>query len=257
MIAAIIYFQSGEGFNGRLIVWNVDQLIIRLDVVTGVYTPLSWSGDSQFIAIGSIYNPGELNVYNVQNQQVVNTFDHTTDIYDIRWHPTNINQLGVGGLDRVFIINPFTSQEIMSLSNVSHQLTFSPDGSKLAATGKTQPAVFIFDTSTWTQVASAPENMGYNEKALSWVADGLIVVSATLTVTKWNPITQQQLANFSLASEVSTFYFWKPDGSRLFLFGNYPDETIRVADANTGQVLVEYPPSSTQSIPSLHPGQRR
>jgi WD40 repeat protein len=134
----------------------------------------------------------------------------------------------VAGEVRVFSTS--TGAEIVKHPYPVGQLTFSPDGKRLAKVAKL--GIEVFDASTGELITTLKGEVG-NVTSLVFSPDGRQIASsntdAKLNVRTWDVETGRELRTFYGNRKVTCLAF-SPDGQRLAAAGG---ETVRVWDAGT------------------------
>ena len=210
---------------------------------------VSWSPDGKRLAAGSLvkgnaeFGKSHLVIWDTSTWKSV--FEQTGDddtldsIYgDIAWSPdsrllaSSISGMGV-------LVHDIQTGNIVSRQDTlsSYALSWSPDGSRLVATGDLASSIRRWKVSTDEAVRLFDQRAG-GFLQIAWSPDGKRIASGNFEgkVCFWTAITNRcdgfikahQNAVFSLA--------WSPDGSQLATGGGI----IRIWDANTGQLVKSF-----------------
>ncbi len=214
---------------------------------------VAWSPDEKKLAAGGIvmgsseFGKSHLIAWDTSAWQIIfeqTGQDETLDsIYgDIAWSPDNrslaesINGTGVLVHD-IQTGKTISHQEMLS----SYEISWSPDGSRLVATGDLAYGIRRWKVSTDESVRLFDQRASSSMK-IAWSPDGKRIASghAQGAVCFWTAATNK-CDGFIQAHRNAVFSLvWSPDGNRLATGGG----VIRIWDSQTGKLLTSFGPNN-------------
>ena len=228
---------------------NSDKYLQTLSKEESFYL-VDWSPDGKKLAAGSLvsgnsgFGKAHLTVWDTSTWEI--GFEQTGDddtldaVYgDIAWSPdslslaTNLNWMGV----RVYDIE--TAQIISRQDTLSpHSIAWSPDGTRLVATGDLASGIRRWKVSTDEAVRLFDQRTG-SSMQIAWSPDGERIASgqAEGTVCFWTVATNKCDGFIRRAHQNAVFSLsWSPDGGQLATGGGI----IRIWDTNTGKLVKSF-----------------
>jgi WD40 repeat protein len=208
---------------------------------------VQWSPDGKKLAAGSLvlgssgFGKTHLTVWDTTTWKIV--FEQTGDddtldaVYgDIAWSPnsrslaTNLNWMGV------LVYEVETGKVISRQETLSpHSIAWSPDGSRLVATGDLASGIRRWVVGTDQAVRLFDQRTG-SSMVIAWSPDGKRIASgqAEGTVCFWTVATNKCDGLIKRAHQNAVFSLsWSPDGNQLATGGGI----IRIWDSNTGKLI--------------------
>ena len=211
------------------------------------YETVDWNPNGDYIALGT--GLGQVFILNAQTGQQVASIDLPlkTSVTVVRWSP-NGRYIGIGIAfnTNIYIWDSNANQITSTLSDgntspqtSTNELSWSPDGSKIAVAQKCDSQ--IYEIRIW-DVASEQIEITFEQgenllNAIAWSADGTMIAVENQDslieireTTSWNPITT--LVCHQGVMSVS----WQPNGTKIATVGSN-DETVRICDTATGELI--------------------
>ncbi len=216
---------------------------------TESYYLVDWSPDGKKLAAGGLlpgnseFSKSHLVVWNISTWDVV--FEQTSDdaifdsIYgDIAWSPDSHSLAdSINGMS--VLVHDIQTGKVISKQETlsSHSISWSPDGTRLVATGDLASSIRRWKVSTDESVRLFDERIGGFMK-VAWSPDGKRIASGSYEgkVCFWTASTNKcdgfikahQNAVFSLA--------WSADGNQLATGGG----VIRIWDTQNGKTIKSF-----------------
>jgi WD40 repeat protein len=216
---------------------------------------VDWSPDGKKLAAGGLvmasseFGKSHLIVWDIPAGQTLfeqtGSDDTLTSIYgDIAWSPDSrsladsINGMGV-------LVHNVQSGELISSQETlaAHSIAWSPNGTRLVATGDLASAIRRWKVSTDESVRLFDERAGSFFR-IAWSPDGSRIASGSAegAVCLWTTATNKCDGFIKKAHQHEVFSLvWSPDGSQLATGGG----VIRIWDSSTGKVIRSFGMSDT------------
>lgn len=214
-----------------------------------------WSPDGKKLSAGGLLmasseiGRSHLIVWDASAWQII--FEQTgkddtlTSIYgDIAWSPDSrsladsINGMGV-------LVHNIQSGEVISSQETlaAHSISWSPNGTRLVATGDLASAIRRWKVSTDQSVRLFDERAG-SFMQIEWSPEGSRIASGSAegAVCIWTAVTNKCDGFIQKAHQHTVFSLaWSPDGSQLATGGG----VVRIWDSYTGKVIRSFGMSDT------------
>jgi len=211
---------------------------------------VDWSPDGTRLAAGSLvlgnveFGKSHLVVWDTSTWEIVfeklGDDDSWDSIYgDLAWSPdgqslaSSVNGMGVLVYD-IQTGKVISQQETLS----SHSISWSPDGSRLVATGDLASGIRRWKVSTDEAVRLFDQQVG-SFMQIAWSPDGERIASGSAegSVCFWTAATNKCDGVIVKAHQNSVFSLvWSSDGNQLATGGGI----IRIWDSNTGQLVKSF-----------------
>lgn len=211
---------------------------------------IDWSPDGTKLAAGSLvignteFSKSRLVVWDTSTWEIVFEQIGAEDLWDsmygdIAWSPdsqslaNSINGMGVLVYD-IQTGKVISKQETLS----SHSISWSPDGSRLVATGDLASGIRRWKVSTDEAVRLFDQQIG-SFMQIAWSPDGKRIASGSVegAVCFWTAATNKCDGVIIKAHRNSVFSLdWSSDGSQLATGGGI----IRIWDSNTGKLIKSF-----------------
>jgi WD40 repeat protein len=234
--------------------------LLRPYALTQLTRVVSWSPDSQKLAVGGTYG---IKLYSADLQNSTNFQTNAGNVTAIAWKRDG-SKLASGGLDKTVKIWEVSSgnllQSMQGHTGAVWGVSWDITGNKLAS-ASLDGTVRIWDSNNGNQVAilQNPAQVW----AVVWSPDGSKIASAggnpddnTSTFVKiWDALTFQAIPtiNFEgLPSPTVVSLAWSPDGAKLAAAAGF----ARVWNVNTGKLLREVPSTDLATSVAWSPDSR-
>lgn len=211
---------------------------------------VDWSPDGKNLAAGGLvmqsseFGNSHLVVWNRSVWQIIleqtGKDDTLTSIYgDIAWSPDGRSLAdSINGMD--VLVHDIQSGEVISQQETlsSHNISWSPDGTRLVGTGDLASAIRRWKISTDEAVRLFDERAG-SFMQIAWSPDGKRIASGSAegTVCFWTAATNECDGFIKKAHQYTVFSLaWSPDGNQLATGGG----VIRIWDSHTGKVIKSF-----------------
>jgi WD40 repeat protein len=211
---------------------------------------VDWSPDGTKLAAGGLimgnseFGKSHLVVWETSNWKIMFEQKSEEDLWDsmygdIAWSPdsrslaSSINGMGVLVYD-IQTGKVISRQETLA----AHSISWSPDGTRLVATGDLANGIRRWKVSTGETVRLFDQQVG-SSMQIAWSPDGKRIVSggAEGTVCFWTAATNKCDGFIIKAHRNSVFSLdWSSDGGQLATGGGI----IRIWDSNTGQLVKSF-----------------
>ncbi len=175
--------------------------------------------------------------------QKLHTWERETHYWKtgrVAFHPTADLLAACGGRPVVSVLNPATRKEVVALDTAAdavRDVTFSPDGKWLAATGDSDKTVHVWEVATWKKVATLTgAKDAYYAAAFSPDSRTLAAGALDGDVFLWATGTWDHRATLPHGVKVYGLAF-TPDSLRLAC--GTADNTVRVWDTTRREQVAE------------------
>lgn len=231
-------------------------LLRRLSQPASWVTAVAWSPDGSKLAVGGSKDYGKpfyvggdstnswkahLTIYDASTWQVVLEPEYGRDMVNqsfraLAWSPNSqllAYSLEIGGVE---VIDARTGQllsEQMGFAGTVVGVAWSPDGSRLLATGDTAYGLRRWRVSDNVSVRLFDERMS-NSSSVAWSPDGTRIASGDYqgNVCLWTAATNR--CDGFIHAHFTTFGIaWSPDGNQIATVGGI----IRIWDTHTGKLI--------------------
>ncbi|MBA3872596.1 MAG: WD40 repeat domain-containing protein [Anaerolineae bacterium] len=202
----------------------------------------AWSPDGSKIAVSGV--SGLLQIRDIYNQPIRTLTGLSSSIWAVDWSPDSTKIVTGSDDGQVIVWNIATGQQLGSLiglGNYVQDVDWSPDGSKILATGENSDTLFVWNASTFQQLASINAGNCYSAE---WSPDSTKIVAGNgigyvniFSASLGNPIT-----SYSVDGGVEPVS-WSSDGTKIA--GGVSDivnNTYKIViwDYSTGTVSATY-----------------
>jgi WD40 repeat protein/tetratricopeptide (TPR) repeat protein len=236
--------------SGELKVWDAQtgQQLLALKGHTGELSTVAFSPDGTRIASGSGGRdaqrnplPGEVLVWDAQTGQRVFTLrGHTAWVGSVAFSPDGTLLASGSGDQTVKVWAAQTGRQLLDLPGASGPVTFSPDSQRLASASPDK-TLKVWDVSMSTEGRQA----GSTEGRQAGSTEGRRAGGRQLLALRGHTSTVLSIA-------------FSPDGQRLASSSNYPENQVKLWEAQRGQeVLALKGHTGTVSSVAFSPDGRR
>ena len=228
-------------------------LLANINIQRTIYT-LAWAPDRLRIASGG--DGSHVFVWNPITGQTLAVYKgHTSfwsNIFALAWSPDGLHIAsacsGVNIVDKTIHIWDVATERLVKKCNASDglfpsfsilSLSWSPDGTRIAATVFDDKAIRIWSVATGRQIASIPSPAG-SASDLAWSHDGtrLALAHSNGTAQIWNVQTGENIVHYRGHTKDVRAIAWSPDDKCLATASN--DTTVQLWDAETGNHIYTY-----------------
>jgi WD40 repeat protein len=223
---------GGDGNASRVVIWDMRTARIILDIPnrTGDF---SWSLDSRFVAVDSLYMLDSLYFYEIEPRNEIRHCEACSNPVGMQWNPNNLDQFVVVNPIQILVFDPMALNETpLVLDNLTaFSEGFSPDGTKIITYNREALQIEVRNTTTWLIISSLPFSSSWPVNNVIWLENGIYIDNAIEGTLFWDGVSQQILTlpineiRFILSSDGSSYLSPNPDG--IFLYesttGNYLD----------------------------------
>jgi WD40 repeat protein len=223
-------------------VWDVSRRPLRLSGHTDDVWDAQWSPDGRRIGTSSYDSTAR--IWDAATGEELLTLEHPAPARFFNWSPDGrrIVTTGQDGVARVW--DTGSGELLLEIAARETDFFFtaswSPDGSRLAASYGGEAIVNIYDAETGDSLTSF--YAGDFAHRLPWSPEGdRIVTGGNSGSGVWDPTTGEALLEMPADDRVYNAD-WSPDGERLVLGERYGK--ARVMDATSGEELLVFSPHS-------------
>ena len=260
--------------NGTIQVWDAftGQLLYTFHEIAW---DIAWSPDGTCIAIRhdttvrvlDAFDGTLLYIYHdhYDRLQKIKAIDNTKwlGVTAISWSPDSTHIASGDSYNTVLVWDAKTGRNILTYQGHSKEVqavAWSPNG-KYIASGGHDKTVQVWDAATGQNIYTYQKHSKAElVKALAWSPDSEHIVSSCSTshgdyaVHVWEAVTGKEICMYQghsyevqatarspkhIASDVQAVA-WSPNGKYIASGGDYPDNTVQVWDATTGQHFYTY-----------------
>ncbi len=237
---------STGGVDGTAIVWDISSgkpiSISQSFSMPGRYMDI-WSPDDSEIA-GIAAASSKIVIWNPENGETLNTFEHTGSPYAIAWSPDGGELVTANGSGKVEIWSSSSGELISELEghvDIVSSVVWSPDGQTIIS-GGWDNMIYIWDVQSGSVRHVLKGHSAIVEKlALSPDGSELASASDDATVRIWDINSGEEEQIFTYSGPVYTVT-WNPDGSEI-AFGGLPsdNESIQIVSLSDPQTITPTP----------------
>jgi WD40 repeat protein len=236
----VVWSPSGErlvaGGGAFLAVWDVSRRPLRLSGHSDVVWDAQWSPDGG--TIGTASYDGTARLWDAATGEELLAMEHPAGVRFFAWSPdgSRIVTTCRDGFARVW--DTGSGELLVEVAPGGEFITvasWSPDGSRFAASRFFNDVVTIFDAATGDALTSW--YAGKQAHRVPWSPQGdRIVTGGSAGSLIWDPATGKRLMGLGDAFVMNAA--WSPDGGRIVL--DEQDGRARVIDATSGEELLVF-----------------
>jgi WD40 repeat protein len=205
---------------------------------------MALSPDGSRLAIGGPKADGNIRVYDMTTEKLINTLMGHNRVVSLAFSPDG-RRLASAGADRtVKLWDTATGQDVLSLPghlDSGGRVLFSPDGQRLASASQ-DGMVRVWDASPLaenadphTRTVGGPEDGEFNGVAFSPGGRRLASASSDKSIKLWDAQNGQEVRAFHGHEKAALCVAFSPDGRHVLSGGM--DRTVKLWDAQTGEEL--------------------
>jgi WD40 repeat protein len=210
---------TGLDQNIEILAVDGHQTLIRLGGLNSSAEALAWSPDGEQLA--AYDRVAGLLVWDTSSGELVNKFPFTFqenawfDPVYLKWSPDG-QRVGLAGVDQN--VRVIDGDELIILKGfrdpVTH-LDWSPDGTRLAASSRHDPTVFVWRVSNWNQILSFANHM-YWVSNVAWSPDSQYLATADASGTAFfRSANNGSILHYFPNQNSPDLVSWSPGGEYL------------------------------------------
>jgi WD40 repeat protein len=201
---------GGDGGASRVVIWDMQTAATVLDIPNRI-GQFSWSTNSRFIAVASLFELDSLYFYDIETGQEIGECEACSNALALQWNPSDLNQFLVAHSSRILIFDPMTPKNTPLILDDRSAFSrgYSPDGTKIIIYNGEALQIEVRDTSTWQLISSLPFTTTGPLNNVIWLGNGIYIDNAIEGTLFWDGVSQQVL---TLPINEIRFFF-SPDGA--------------------------------------------
>ena len=242
-----VYIASG-GQDRSVQVWDARSGTLTLTYTghTSWVTSAAWSPDGSRIASAGDWDNTVVQAWDASSGKLTLTYTgHTKMVTSVAWSPDG-TRIASGGEDNTMQVwDARSGKRIATYKHRVALVSWSPDGSCIAAAGDWDNTVQVWDARSGKLTLTYT---GHTTRvfAVAWSPDGSRIASGgkDRTVQVWDARGGKRTLTYTGHIDCIQSVAWSPDGSRIASGGW--DRTVQVWDARGGKHIATHSGHSTQ-----------